>query len=188
MPQNFNKALSATEFDCGVHFYIDDYQFERVWRMPERYLPILKRFRCVVAPDFSIYNDVPMVVNQWNLFRSRFRASYWQRNGVKVIPNVPITPDEATVDIYSGMPESSVIAFGCMKANKNLVYHRMMMRSVRRSIDKLAPSKILVYGHRIAVSTNVEIVFVENDNLIKLKQWKTREKQSGKKKESGGML
>ena len=39
----FNYALTSKEFDKAVHFYLDDYQFERVWRSPERYIKILRK-------------------------------------------------------------------------------------------------------------------------------------------------
>lgn len=32
---SFNFCKTATDFNCGVHFCIDDYQFERVWNAPE---------------------------------------------------------------------------------------------------------------------------------------------------------
>ena len=45
---------------CGVHFFIDDYQFERLWRFPDRYIPLLQEYDCVLTPDFSIYVDMPL--------------------------------------------------------------------------------------------------------------------------------
>ena len=33
----FNYCKRATRFDCGVHFFIDDYQFERLWNKPQAY-------------------------------------------------------------------------------------------------------------------------------------------------------
>ena len=41
----FNELLTCGGTDgAGVHFYIDDYQFERFWRSPERYLRALLAF------------------------------------------------------------------------------------------------------------------------------------------------
>ena len=59
----FNRALTSQDYDCGIHFFIDDYQFERVWNTPEKYLSLLRRFRCVIAPDFSLYVDLPPALN-----------------------------------------------------------------------------------------------------------------------------
>ena len=35
---SFNYMLSAKNKDVGIHFYIDDYQFERVWISPQIYI------------------------------------------------------------------------------------------------------------------------------------------------------
>ena len=40
----FSKAISCRDHDQWVHFYEFDHLFERLWRNPRRYLPILKRF------------------------------------------------------------------------------------------------------------------------------------------------
>lgn len=37
----FNYARTAKDTDCGLHFYIDDYQFQRVWNRPQNYLTLL---------------------------------------------------------------------------------------------------------------------------------------------------
>lgn len=42
----FNEVLSSKDCECGVHFYIDDYQFERIWNNPERYIEKLQKFEC----------------------------------------------------------------------------------------------------------------------------------------------
>ena len=56
----FNYAKSTK--DCegkGVHFFLDDYQFCRLWSNIDRYIPMLQRFRYVMSPDFSTYTDFP---------------------------------------------------------------------------------------------------------------------------------
>ena len=37
----FNYVKTEKDTDCGVHFFIDDYQFERIWRNPRRGIPPL---------------------------------------------------------------------------------------------------------------------------------------------------
>lgn len=46
----FNFAKTCT--DCatkGVHFFVDDYQFQRVWNQTDRYIPLLQKFGAVCA-------------------------------------------------------------------------------------------------------------------------------------------
>ena len=74
----FNRAKTCLRRDVGVHFFIDDYQFERVWKSPQLYVEMLKRYRFVCAPDFSLYLDMPMATKIWNVYRSRLITAYWQ--------------------------------------------------------------------------------------------------------------
>ena len=48
---SFSKCISAREYDSWVHFYEDDAAFERLWKNPGKYLPILSRFEGVISPD-----------------------------------------------------------------------------------------------------------------------------------------
>ena len=36
----FSKAVSSKDYDYWVHFYEDDYLFERLWQNPKKYLEI----------------------------------------------------------------------------------------------------------------------------------------------------
>ena len=63
---SFSKAISSHDYDCWVHFYEDDAAFERIWNNPTKYLPILKRFAGVISADFSLYRDMPLVMQYWN--------------------------------------------------------------------------------------------------------------------------
>ena len=77
----FNLATSIeNKQKYFVHFYIDDYQFDRVWNYPEKYLELLKQFKGVIGPDFSMYRDMPKSMQIYNCFRSRVLSAYWQWN------------------------------------------------------------------------------------------------------------
>lgn len=65
----FSKILGCKDYDQWVCFYEDDASFERIWNRPERYLPILSKFKGVITPDFSLYRDMPLVMQQWNIYR-----------------------------------------------------------------------------------------------------------------------
>ena len=90
-----------------VHFYLDDYQFERVWSLPERYVDLLKQYRAVLSPDFSMYVDFPRVVSMFNHYRKQWCGAYWQEYGIKVIPTVGWS-DEASFEwCFDGLPKHS---------------------------------------------------------------------------------
>jgi len=63
----FNYVLSDNNPEGkAVHFFVDDYQFERLWRNPERYVDRLKKYACVLTPDFSPYADMPMATQKYS--------------------------------------------------------------------------------------------------------------------------
>lgn len=46
---SFNQAKTAKDCENKVcHFYVDDYQFDRLWANPDRYIDLLSRFKAVV--------------------------------------------------------------------------------------------------------------------------------------------
>ena len=58
----FNCAKTSTvRAGLGVHFFIDDYLFERVWHDPDRYAQMLSDFRVVMSPDFSLFTDLSLI-------------------------------------------------------------------------------------------------------------------------------
>lgn len=123
----FSKAMSKTweDFDCWVMFYEHDVKFERFWNNPKQYLEKLKKFKGVISPDFSLYRNMPLVMQQWNTYRSRALAVWLQKNDVELIPNVRFN-DERTYDFcFDGIEKYKTIAVGthgCIKNKIDIVY------------------------------------------------------------------
>lgn len=67
----FNYMLTAKDKRCGIHCFVDDYQFERLWTSPEKYVEPLLKYECFLSPDFSLYLDMPIAMKVWNIYRSR---------------------------------------------------------------------------------------------------------------------
>lgn len=142
----FSKAVRSKDYDQWVHFYEDDGAFERIWRKPWQYLSILQRFRGVISPDFSLYRDMPLVMQQWNTYRNRAIGCWLQANGIPVICNVR-WGDERTYDFCcDGVPRNSIIAVGshgCIKVREDRRYFEVGLAYI---VDELHPTAIVVYG------------------------------------------
>lgn len=111
---SFSNAISCKDYNQWVHFYEYDYLFERLWRNPKRYLKILKKYNGVILPDFSLYRDMPLVMQLWNIFRSRALGEYFQKNGIKIIPNIRYG-DKRTFNLCCcGIEKNCVIAIGAV--------------------------------------------------------------------------
>lgn len=143
----FNIALYLeNKSNFYVHFYIDDYQFERVWNFPKKYMAVLKQFKGVIAPDFSVFVDMPKSMQIWNAFRSKLLTSYWQENSINVIPNVTWADETSFNFCFEGLPKNSTLAvssLGCLKNPKALLN---FCKGFKEMDKRLRPEKILFYG------------------------------------------
>lgn len=152
-PENlfpFNEALKCKHPENHwVHFYIDDYQFERIWNNPQRYLPILKRFKGVISTDFSIYLDMPRAQQIWNCWRNACITYWLQENGVIVIPNVGWSDAESLSWSFDAYPNHSVLAVtsqGCFRRSNDRICMQSFVNGLHELIRQKNPEKIYVYG------------------------------------------
>lgn len=132
------------DFDCFVHFYEDDFRFERVWNDPHKYLPKLSKFEGVIMPDFSTCIDFPRPLKMWNCYRNQTLGAWWQEQGLTVIPNARHQPECDW--LVEGLPRESVIAICGRAPVKDVAERRRFVRDVRTTVDELRPTAIVYYG------------------------------------------
>lgn len=161
---SFNYVLSSKKRDCGVHFYIDDYQFERMWNSPKQYIDKLKEFECVLTPDFSLYLDMPMAMKIWNVYRSHLIGQMMQDAGITVVPTLtwaePATYDFAFDGIEQGGTVSvSTIGVKMDDENKTIWYNGMT-----EALRRIRPKGVLVYGGDIGYKFPCDVWVKQYDN------------------------
>ena len=128
------------------HFFLDDYRFESVWTNPDTALQRLYRFRGALTPDFSLYADWPLAVQQWNHYRRQWLGRYWQEHGLRVIPTVNWSTPDSFDWCFTGIPPGQIVALAApdlrqarVKAAFSAGFHAMQAA--------LQPTRILVYGN-----------------------------------------
>lgn len=163
---SFSKAISSKETDSWVHFYEDDVKFERLWNKPNKYLSILKKFNGVITPDFSVYRDMPLVMQQWNIYRSRAIGHWLQENDIPVIPNVRFGDSRTFEASCAGIEKNGVISIGSHGCIKLLRERSYFEEGLAYIIKKLEPSTIVVYG---SAPDNIFLRYI--DNGIKVVQF-----------------
>ena len=129
--------------------FIDDYQFERIWDTPERYVNVLKQYNCVLTPDFSLYMDMPRAMKVWNIYRSRLIGQYLQNLGICVIPTVSWAERETYTFCFDGIEPGGVVAISTIGCIKDEYARSIWKDGVDYMIDKLKPTAILIYGQSI---------------------------------------
>ena len=145
---SFNFAKSCDEPEKhGVHFFVDDYQFIRLWTNPDAYLNMLGRFQAVCAPDFSTYTDFPVAIQLYNHYRKHWLGAYWQQNGVKVIPTISWS-DESSFDwCFDGEPVGGMVAVSSVGTQHNRTATRLFELGYREMMERLKPSTVIMYGN-----------------------------------------
>lgn len=130
-----------------VHFFENDYKFIAFARNPKRYLKQLKRYAGIVAPDLSVYYDMPRAQKPSQVYFARALTFFCQQNGLTVIPLVRFDKDEWCYRfLFSGIENPVCIfvsPYGCQdeESSRNVFY-----KGLKKVIDKLHPKTLLFFG------------------------------------------
>ena len=157
--QGFNFALKEKHPEnIGVHFFLHDYQFERVWKYPDRYIDVLKKFAFVLSPDFSPYADMPNALQIYNTYRNRWCGKYWQEHGIKVIPTFNMGNPDLFKMFCAGIPKHSTIAISTMGEGRwgNFEKIRAFWDTI---MWQLKPETVLLYGKDLTKELRGNIVY-----------------------------
>ena len=142
----FNYALSSGDTSAGIHFYVDDYQFERVWNDPQKYIEVLRDYDCVLTPDFSLYLDMPIAMKLWNVFRSRLIGQMCQDAGLIVIPTVSWAEKETFEFCFDGLPVGAVLSISTIGVKNSPEAMQIWRDGVDELIKRKKPKALLIYG------------------------------------------
>ena len=142
---NYCKGCEDPEVH-GVHFFLDDYQFERVWECPDRYCKMLSRFQAVMTPDFSLYTDFPKAVQIYNSYRRHWLGRYWQDAGLTVIPTISWSTPDSYDWCFDGDPVHSTVAVSSVGTLGEPETAELFLSGYREMLQRLEPSQVLFYG------------------------------------------
>ena len=141
----------------ALHFYVYDYLFDGehgIWNSLIRgvefkhgfNLQKLQGFDYIIVPDFSLYLDMPMAMQIWNIYRSRVVAYALQQLGYKVIINVRWTDENSYEFCFEGIEYGSVVAVGSYGCSKEKVDITLFNAGLEEMIKRIRPSVIIFYG------------------------------------------
>lgn len=151
----------------GVHFFLKDYQFTRLWTSPEVYTEMLSRFRFVCTPDFSMFTDYPLALQINSHYRKHWLGAYWQRNGMVVIPSI-CWSDERSFDwCFDGEPRNSTVAVSSVGTQIQTEAKRLFLLGFEQMISRLQPKLVLFHG-RIPTEITAKIGAMSADIAPKL--------------------
>ena len=143
----FNRHKGCKDKDKkGIHFFLDDYQFIRIWNKVDQYVPLLQNYACVLTPDFSLYDEFPEALQIYNHFRKHWVGAYFQEHGIKVIPTISWCSHYSFGWCFDGEPVGGVVAVSSVGTQGSEITKDIFLMGYEEMINRLNPSTILFYG------------------------------------------
>lgn len=127
----------------AVHFFVDDYRFESVYRQPEKYLEKLRQYRFAITPDFSLYSDMPRWLQLKSVGKNRWCGAYWQSKGLRVVPSVSWADSFSFDFCFDGLPKNGIVAVG-MNGCKHSRF--AFMKGYNAMLNHLTPKSVICLG------------------------------------------
>lgn len=127
----------------GVHFFVDDFRFEGIYRQPERTLKKYAQYAFLLTPDFSTYADMGLWRQLESVAKNRWIGAYWQSMGLTVIPTISWGLAQSFEFCFSGVEANAPVAVGMVGCKKD---KRRFLRGYNAMLDKLTPSTIICFG------------------------------------------
>jgi len=140
-----SRAIERIKARSLCHFFLDDYRFETVWSRPLMGLSHVRRYWAALTPDFSLYRDWPVMLQQWNVYRSRWVGRFWQEHGLRIIPTVNWSTPDSYDWCFLGIPQNQIVALTVpdRRKKKATALFEMGFWAMR---EILQPRLMLVYG------------------------------------------
>jgi len=150
----FNYAKTSAEKDAYIHFYVDDYQFERVWNYPEKYIEMLAQYDGILTPDFSLYMDMPMPMKIWNTYRSRQIGAFYQAQGLNVIPTLSWAEEETFEFCFKGIEKGGAVSVSTVGVKNDDEAMEIWAAGMKEAIRQVEPVRVIEYGGDIGFDYN----------------------------------
>jgi len=131
-----------------AHFFLADYRFESAWSRPEGGLSYVRSLGMALTPDFSLYPQMPLAAQLWQVYRNRWCGAYWQSQGVGVIPTVGWSDEASFPFCFLGVEQGSAVAISTvgLQAGASEGERRLFLAGYGEMVHVIEPSVVLVYG------------------------------------------
>jgi hypothetical protein len=146
VPYNSRHATATAGPDAAVHFFLDDYRFETVWTKPERGLTRIGAVGAALTPDFSLWRDMPTVMQLWQVYRSRWCGAWLSWHGIRVVPTLSWSTPASYSFAFAGIEHGSVVAVSTVGVWRDPAAQELFAAGYTEMLHQIRPSTVLVYG------------------------------------------
>ncbi|WP_276874155.1 DUF4417 domain-containing protein [Dialister micraerophilus] len=145
-----------------VHFFLDDYQFERIWQRPTVYARKLSKFKVIASPDFSLYTDYPTAMQIWNTYRKQWIGAYLQHYGIHIIPTISWSDKQSFEYCFDGIQKRSAVIISDIGTTNNKEAEKIFLQGIKELEKKIQPTKILIYGNKMNIKTHIPTQYIKS--------------------------
>jgi hypothetical protein len=127
----------------AVHFFIDDSKLNGLYNKYNiDQIKKLAQYKYVLTPDFSLKPDMPLPVQIYNVFKSRWCGTYWQSFGLDVIPTISWSDERSYDFCFEGIEKGSAVAISTLGCKSN---EELFMNGYKAMMKTLEPSLVICY-------------------------------------------
>lgn len=130
-------------FDFGVHFFVDDCEFDDLYDNPEKTLAIYSQYRFCCTPDYSVYAEMPIWRQIESVAKNRWCGAFWQTRGIKVVPTVSWDRYSSYDFCFDGIEQGAVVAVATYACRSE---RTVFMRGYDEMLERLSPRTVICYG------------------------------------------
>lgn len=148
-----------------VHFFLYDYNFEKIWQKPQLYVDLLRPYKGMLTPDFSMYIEMPIVIQLYNTFRNRWCGAYFAEKGLKVIPTVNWGLEESYDFCFAGIEKGSAVAISTYMFHEHgnhASQKELFLNGYNEMMRRIEPEYVICYSEPFSEMTG-NIVYVNYD-------------------------
>lgn len=129
-----------------LHGFVDDKKLQPFIKNPGRYLQKIAQHLAVITPDFSVMLGMPKHDRMRSVHLSRLIGSYWQRHGLRVVPNIRWAELSDIAYAIEGLPTHSTIAVSTQNLHSDWELIRTFESGLELVITGLEPEHLILYG------------------------------------------
>lgn len=103
----------------------------------------------MLTPDFSLYLDMPLPMQRWNVYRPRAVGLVWHRAGLVVVPTLSWALPESYTFCFSGLEPGGTYAVSTVGVKEDDGPLAIWRGGMAEAMRRLEPRRILLYGGSI---------------------------------------
>ncbi|KAB5607630.1 DUF4417 domain-containing protein [Bifidobacterium jacchi] len=142
----FNKTRHSDISKSFIHFFLHDIHFKVLLSHPQRYLQLFNSAAGILSPDFSLYRNAPLWMQERNCAYNRLVGRYYQRHGITTVATVRWGNEKSFAFCFDGIDKGSTVAIGTHGCIRTKEDRHMFMLGLRELFRVVGPCLVIVYG------------------------------------------